>query len=52
MKENGQMIKKMVKENTLMLMEIYMKVNGQMVKKKIKEYTFIQSLEVNMKVNG
>jgi hypothetical protein len=45
------MVKKKVKENTLMKMEIFMKVNGQMIKKMVKENTLMK-MEIFMKVNG
>ncbi len=45
------MIVKMVKENKLMRMEIYMKVNGYMIIKMVKENKLLQ-MEIYMKVNG
>ncbi len=41
----------MVKEKTLMQMEIYMKVNKKIIKKMVKENKLMQ-MEIYMKVNG
>lgn len=40
-KENGKIIKQMVKESLYMLMEIIMKVNGKMINKMVKEYLVV-----------
>ena len=40
----------MVKENYIMLMEIYLKVNELMIKQMVMEYIFIL-MELNMKDN-
>lgn len=40
-KENGKIIKQMVKENLYMQMVIIMKVNGKMINKMVKEYLVV-----------
>lgn len=40
-KENGKIIKQMVKENFYMQMVIIMKVNGKMINKMVKEYLVV-----------
>lgn len=51
MKENGEIIKLMDKESSIMLMVIYSKVNGLMIK--LMDMVFISiSMVPNMKVHG
>ncbi len=38
---NGEIIKKKVKEYSIIKMEINMMVNGNVIKKKVKEYSII-----------
>lgn len=51
MKDNGNIIKLMVRGNSLMLMGIFMMVIGKMIWLVVMEYMFILMVQ-NMKVNG